>query len=655
MAFEITGTVMADAALTEGGAALGTTLLEAAPTLFEGTSLLGEGATASGLTGAALEGSAAEDTSMYEQLMNAMNNPADVSGNPAIQTAQANGTTLPPSAPTPAQGMQPNLGAPQPSLYQTPPDVSASPGITQAPQYSNNLPLSSQVTQPTTGLGQIAPSLSSGVPSTAPGALTSMNPPSPFMDGLKSVGDWASAHPFQAGIAGYTALNALGAFKPSGQTFNQPTSNPMGFKTMSPDFQGTHPNPQDYQYTPKYQNYAEGGMAMGGTPGQNYPMVQQNHTIFATPSQMPTSAMAVRNFEPATNPLTGDTTQPMADGGVTGGGQMHLDVPINVGGQGGGGQDGGIGSLPGYGGGQSGFSGGPGYAQPPAQGMGGKGGGKGGGAGVSQVQPNPQMMNAYAQPYQNSLMGLQAQQITLQNQMGQQQQGEGISGFMGAKEGGIIDVHKFNSGGSSTDVYDSYRKFADMVDPYSRYVPPSTSHDAGIYRDDSPSTRYSQAFPAAQMRQKATDQRAYVNQIPFKTPASMSQLGGLNFAPPGGQPTASPDNPSTEATLAASGGIMGYNLGGYAEGDMPRLLKGPGDGVSDNIPATIADKQPARLADGEFVVPARIVSELGNGSTEAGAKRLHQMMDDVQKARGRTVGKGNIAVDSKAYKAIPKK
>jgi hypothetical protein len=55
--------------------------------------------------------------------------------------------------------------------------------------------------------------------------------------------------------------------------------------------------------------------------------------------------------------------------------------------------------------------------------------------------------------------------------------------------------------------------------------------------------------------------------------------------------------------------------------------------MSDNIPATISDRQPARLADGEFVVPADVVSHLGNGSTEAGAKILHQMMDKVRVAR----------------------
>lgn len=100
----------------------------------------------------------------------------------------------------------------------------------------------------------------------------------------------------------------------------------------------------------------------------------------------------------------------------------------------------------------------------------------------------------------------------------------------------------------------------------------------------------------------------------------------------------------------AGGMSQDYNLGDYSDGG--RLLRGPGDGVSDDIPAVIGKRQPARLADGEFVIPARIVSELGNGSTDAGAKRLYAMMDKIQSGRKKTVGKGNIAVDAKAKKHL---
>ena len=84
-----------------------------------------------------------------------------------------------------------------------------------------------------------------------------------------------------------------------------------------------------------------------------------------------------------------------------------------------------------------------------------------------------------------------------------------------------------------------------------------------------------------------------------------------------------------EGKAMASGGIS--SLGSYSDGG--RMLKGPGDGMSDSIPGVIANKQPARLADGEFVVPADVVSHLGNGSTDAGAKQLYSMMDKVRKAR----------------------
>jgi hypothetical protein len=110
---------------------------------------------------------------------------------------------------------------------------------------------------------------------------------------------------------------------------------------------------------------------------------------------------------------------------------------------------------------------------------------------------------------------------------------------------------------------------------------------------------------------------------------------------------------ATGGLMAMAGGGMSsqFNLGGYSDGG--RLLRGPGDGVSDSIPATIGNKRPARLADGEFVVPARIVSELGNGSTEAGARKLYAMMDRVQSARRGTVGKGRVAKNSRADKHLP--
>ena len=158
------------------------------------------------------------------------------------------------------------------------------------------------------------------------------------------------------------------------------------------------------------------------------------------------------------------------------------------------------------------------------------------------------------------------------------------------------------------------------------------------------------------------------------TPATPTTPAPTTFTDPNQRPTAPPgpgmewfwdsintmwlQRPQEQVSGAKEGGIMrGYalgglgSLGGYSDGG--QLLKGPGDGVSDSIPATIGDRRPARLADGEFVVPARIVSELGNGSTDAGARKLYSMMDRVQKARGKTTGKGRVAANTRADKYLP--
>ena len=127
---------------------------------------------------------------------------------------------------------------------------------------------------------------------------------------------------------------------------------------------------------------------------------------------------------------------------------------------------------------------------------------------------------------------------------------------------------------------------------------------------------------------------------PYQTPMSQNVLTGTGDVAV---------DPYTGEQKMAAGGIT--DLGGYSDGG--QLLRGPGDGVSDSIPAQIGQHQPARLADGEFVVPARIVSELGNGSTEAGAKQLYKMLDRVQNARAKTTGKNKVAHNTNAAKYLP--
>lgn len=148
------------------------------------------------------------------------------------------------------------------------------------------------------------------------------------------------------------------------------------------------------------------------------------------------------------------------------------------------------------------------------------------------------------------------------------------------------------------------------------------------------------AMDLAGQQYPMSDMNAPDYAIPFQTPGNARTSGVTDTGV----------NPYTgETRNMAAGGIS--HLGDYSDGG--RLLKGPGDGVSDSIPAMIGDKQPARLADGEFVIPARIVSELGNGSTEAGARKLYAMMDRVQKARGKTTGKNKVAANTRADKHLP--
>lgn len=102
-----------------------------------------------------------------------------------------------------------------------------------------------------------------------------------------------------------------------------------------------------------------------------------------------------------------------------------------------------------------------------------------------------------------------------------------------------------------------------------------------------------------------------------------------------------PNNYTLPPLAAAS--MPFYAKGGY--------LDGAGDGMSDSIPATIEDRQPARLADGEFVVPADVVSHIGNGSSKAGAKRLYAMLDRVREARTGTTKQGK-EINPKKYMPV---
>jgi len=151
--------------------------------------------------------------------------------------------------------------------------------------------------------------------------------------------------------------------------------------------------------------------------------------------------------------------------------------------------------------------------------------------------------------------------------------------------------------------------------------------DTGIFHDSDLTTKNLPAWNAAQAKYKQIAGRTNITSLALPK-TNIQQLGG-DFSDSG-----------------AHGGVA--TLGSYSDGG--HLLKGPGDGMSDNIPAQIGKHQPARLADGEFVVPADVVSHLGNGSTEAGAKKLYTMMDKVRQAR---TGKKAQGKQIKADKFLP--
>ena len=95
---------------------------------------------------------------------------------------------------------------------------------------------------------------------------------------------------------------------------------------------------------------------------------------------------------------------------------------------------------------------------------------------------------------------------------------------------------------------------------------------------------------------------------------------------------------------AAQGGLLSLHRGG-------NFLSGRGDGMSDDIPAMIGTKQPARLADGEFVIPADVVSHIGNGSSKAGAEKLYAMMDKIRQER---TGRKRQSPQINAAKYLPR-
>lgn len=229
--------------------------------------------------------------------------------------------------------------------------------------------------------------------------------------------------------------------------------------------------------------------------------------------------------------------------------------------------------------------------------------------------------------------------------------------YLGYAHGGLTNVEHFKAGGTDykklmSNVAQMQEGFAGLDkranaapiiprDPGDAYGGPGIVEDEVGYEGMSPDQK-------AYEKLKALRKKTYQGNMSAGL-QPMGSLGNINLMPAELRQRMLEEQAKQQIVQeSAKGGLMSGNLGDYSDGG--RLLKGPGDGVSDSIPATIGGKQAARLAEGEFVIPARIVSELGNGSTDAGAKRLYAMMDRIKAKRRKTK---DIAADTKSYHYLP--
>jgi len=461
-------------------------------------------------------------------------------------------------------------------------------------------------------------------PATA-NALYSGYQPSALEKGMSTAVQFAKENPFQAMTGAYMGANALGLLRPSGATFNSaPYDGPLSKYKLSPNFQGRTANPADFQYTPK--RYAMGGI------------------MNAAPQQISPSTIRVGYDE-------GGDVESYDEGGP-----VALPLPSRTM------RSSDAFQVPGQPQDPSQFAAADAYndilrnrviADTSTNRL------NDANRGYYQATPNDLTQMADNTKFGISSGMAQKELASRSNEgefavpgygdLGQFAGGGndnyasrfgGSASFNALKDDNPYNVAAFAQGGSLSDSIAQYQKMLGGQAP----AAPAASHDVGIYYDLDPDTRYQDALTAAQIRQAKVNQRAYVSPPVAKRPTPMGQLQMASVKP-------RKQSDSSGDVEAAGGGIMHSSLGGYAAGGNPRLLKGPGDGMSDNIPATINGRQPARLADGEFVIPADVVSHLGNGSTDAGAKQLHTMMDKVRQAR---TGNPKQGKNIKPQKYMPK-
>jgi hypothetical protein len=138
-------------------------------------------------------------------------------------------------------------------------------------------------------------------------------------------------------------------------------------------------------------------------------------------------------------------------------------------------------------------------------------------------------------------------------------------------------------------------------------------------------------------RRPGSSGQRYFSDVKFAKPGEETAARAAATEEAAGLAALNRGNPAREEVPTyAHGGVTTLARGGQP----PRYLAGASDGMADKIPARIDDKQEARLSHGEFVVPADVVSHLGNGNSDAGAQRLYDMMDRIRKARTGTAKQG---------------
>lgn len=204
----------------------------------------------------------------------------------------------------------------------------------------------------------------------------------------------------------------------------------------------------------------------------------------------------------------------------------------------------------------------------------------------------------------------------------------------GVDTGGILDAFKgiwdrFKSGTSNANDLQAGLALLNLLAP--SLSAPKTAGWKGSIDMNKQFTRTPLVNPATQY--KPYSGQPVMGQQYFNTfyGAAPTAPGGGGDAAGGGGDSGITDPQYRESSGAAQGGLMKLARGG--EINDPRYLQGQTDGMADEIPSDIDGVQPAKLSHGEFVIPADVVSHLGNGNSEAGAEVLYKMMDRVREAR----------------------